>query len=131
MTASAPAGQILIYRSEDGRTKLDVRLEDQTVWLSQRQLVELFGKAKGTISEHIKHIYEDGELDPGATVRRVRTVQREGERDVGERAMQCLRAAAAPLGGERCCLPIHRNRQAARRPCSPEGSAGARQEGRR
>ena len=59
-----PAGQVLIYGSEDGRTKLDVRLDDQTVWLSQRKLVDLFGKAKGTISEHIKHIYEDSELDP-------------------------------------------------------------------
>lgn len=82
MKPSEPTGQILIYRSEDGRTKLDVRLEDQTVWLSQRQLVDLFGKAKGTISEHIKHIFEDGELDEAATVRRVRTVQREGGRDV-------------------------------------------------
>ena len=50
--------QILIYQSEDGRTKLDVRLEDQTVWLNQKQLTELFGKAKGTISEHIKHIFD-------------------------------------------------------------------------
>ena len=58
-----PARSILIYQSEDGRTKLDVRLEDQTVWLSQKQLTELFGKAKGTISEHIKHIFEDEELD--------------------------------------------------------------------
>ncbi|MEI7912955.1 MAG: cell filamentation protein Fic, partial [Verrucomicrobiota bacterium] len=48
----------LIYQSENGRTKLDVRLEDETVWLSQKQLTELFGKAKGTISEHIKHIFE-------------------------------------------------------------------------
>ncbi len=72
----------LIYRSEDGRTKLDVRLENQTVWLSQKQLTDLFGKAKGTISEHIKHIFEDGELEPGATVRLFRTVQIEGTREV-------------------------------------------------
>lgn len=81
-TKPPPGGQILLYRSEDGRTRLDVRLEDETVWLTQRQLTELFGKAKGTISEHIKHIFEDGELDPAATVRRYRTVQREGARDV-------------------------------------------------
>lgn len=55
--------QILLYQSEDGRTKLDVRLENQTLWLNQKQLTELFGKAKGTISEHIEHIFEDGELD--------------------------------------------------------------------
>lgn len=74
--------QILIYQSEDGRTKLDVRLEDQTVWLSQKQLTELFGKAKGTISEHIKHIFEDEELIQEATVRLFRTVQKEGDREV-------------------------------------------------
>ena len=74
--------QILIYQSEDGRTKLDVRLEGQTVWLSQKQLTELFGKAKGTISEHIKHIFEDEELEPEVTVRQFRTVQTEGSREV-------------------------------------------------
>ena len=78
----------LIYRSEDGRTKLDVRLEGQTVWLSQKQLTELFGKAKGTISEHIKHIFEDGELTREATVRLFRTVQMEGEREVS-REVEC------------------------------------------
>ncbi len=75
-------GQILLYRSEDGRTRLDVRLENGTLWLNQRQLTELFGKAKGTISEHIKHIFEDGELDPTATVRQFRTVQSEGDREI-------------------------------------------------
>ena len=74
--------QILIYQSEDGRTKLDVHLEEQTVWLTQKQLTELFGKAKGTISEHIKHIFEDGELTYEATVRLFRTVQQEGGREV-------------------------------------------------
>ena len=80
--------QILLYQSEDGRTKLDVRLEGQTVWLSQKQLTELFGKAKGTISEHIKHIFEDGELESEATVRLFRTVQIEGEREV-TREVEC------------------------------------------
>ena len=73
---------ILIYQSEDGRTKLDVRLEDRTVWLNQKQLTELFAKAKGTISEHIKHIFEDEELTQKATVRLFRTVQKEGDRQV-------------------------------------------------
>ena len=76
------ARQFLIYQSEDGRTKIDVMLEAETLWLNQKQLTELFGKAKGTISEHIKHIFEDGELTPAATVRLFRTVQSEGERDV-------------------------------------------------
>lgn len=74
--------QIILYQSEDGRTKLDVQLEGQTLWLNQKQLTELYGKAKGTISEHIKHIFEDGELEQGATVRPFRTVQIEGRREV-------------------------------------------------
>jgi hypothetical protein len=72
----------LIYQSEDGRTRIDVVLESSTLWLSQKQLTELFGKAKGTVSEHIKHIFEDGELTPQATVRLFRTVQTEGGRSV-------------------------------------------------
>lgn len=74
--------QFLIYQSEDGSTRIDVMLEAETLWLSQKQLTELFGKAKGTISEHIKHIFEDGELTLEATVRLFRTVQIEGGREV-------------------------------------------------
>jgi hypothetical protein len=71
--------QILIYQSEDGRTKLDVRLENQTVWLNQKQLTDLFGKAKGTISEHIKHIFEDRELVEESVVRLFRTTAADGK----------------------------------------------------
>ncbi len=71
--------QIILYQSEDGRTKLDVRLEGQTVWLSQKQLTELFGKAKGTISEHITHIFEDGELEETSVVRFFRTTAADGK----------------------------------------------------
>ena len=71
--------QFLIYQSEDGQTKLDVRLEDKTLWLNQKQLTGLFGKAKGTISEHIKHIFEDGELDADAVVRKYRTTAADGK----------------------------------------------------
>jgi len=71
--------QFLIYQSENGRTKLDVRLEDNTLWLSQKQLAELFGKAKGTISEHIKHIFEDGELEEKSVVRNLRTTAADGK----------------------------------------------------
>lgn len=74
--------EFLIYRSEDGKTRLFVVLENENLWLSQKQLTDLFGKAKGTISEHIKHIFEDGELEPAATVRLFRTVQTEGSRSV-------------------------------------------------
>ena len=74
--------QLLIYQSEDGSTRIDVMLEAENLWLSQKQLTALFGKAKGTISEHIKHIFEDAELTPEATVRLFRTVQTEGGREV-------------------------------------------------
>ena len=74
--------KILIYQSSDGKTKLDVTLEDKTIWLSQKQICELYGKSKSTISEHIKTIFEDEELDPNSTVRNYRTVQKEGNREV-------------------------------------------------
>lgn len=70
---------ILIYKSEDGRTKIDVMLEAENLWLSQKQLTELFGKAKGTVSEHIKHIFEDGELDENSVVRFFRTTAADGK----------------------------------------------------
>lgn len=61
--------KIVIYRTEDGRTQLDVKLENETVWLTQAQLVQLFDSSKANVSEHIKHIYEDDELDADSTVR--------------------------------------------------------------
>ena len=60
----------LIYRAEDGKTRLDVRLENETVWLTQDQMAELFEKAKSTINEHIKNIYEEKELEESLTVRK-------------------------------------------------------------
>lgn len=75
--------KIVIYQTEDGRTQLDVRLENETVWLTQAQLVQLFDSSKANVSEHIKHIYEDGELDADSTVRKFRIVQTEGKREVG------------------------------------------------
>ncbi|MCS6267395.1 MAG: virulence RhuM family protein [Vampirovibrio sp.] len=73
---------IIMYQTEDGVTKIEVKLEEQTVWLNQAQLVELFQSSKSNISEHIKTIFEDGELSELATVRNFRTVQKEGERTV-------------------------------------------------
>ena len=73
---------ILIYQNENGNIKVDVRFEDGSVWLSQAQICEVFGKAKSTISEHIKAIFEEGELSVSSTVRNYRTVQMEGKREV-------------------------------------------------
>ena len=64
---------LLIYQAPDGRIKIDVRLEDETVWLTQAHLCELFQKSKVTISEHIKHIFEEGELNEESVVRNFRT----------------------------------------------------------
>mgnify|MGYP002663139147 CR=1 FL=1 len=69
---------IIIYSSEDGKTKLDVKLENETLWLNQKQLCELFGKSKSTISEHIKTIFEDEELDEKVVVRNYRTTTQHG-----------------------------------------------------
>ena len=74
--------EIIIYQNPDGSIKIDVRLEEETVWLTQAQLCELFQKSKATISEHIKNVFEEGELDASATVRKFRTVQQEGGRTV-------------------------------------------------
>lgn len=73
---------ILIYQNPDGNIKIDVRLQEETVWLTQTQLQQLFDKSKATISEHIKNVFEEGELNPQATVRKFRTVQKEGNREV-------------------------------------------------
>ena len=75
-------GQFLVYQAEDGRLKLEVRLEDETVWLSQRLMSELFQKDTRTINEHIQNIYDEKELIPEATVRKFRIVQTEGSRQV-------------------------------------------------
>jgi len=62
---------IIIYQSEDGIVRLDVRLEDKTVWLTIDQMAELFGKSRSTINEHILHIYEEGELEEDKTKRKI------------------------------------------------------------
>ena len=69
---------IIIYTSDDGTTKLNVRLENETLWLSQKQLCELFGKSKSTISEHLKAIFDDEELDKKVVVRISRTTTKHG-----------------------------------------------------
>lgn len=70
--------QIVIYQTENGETKIDVRFENETVWLTQMQLCELFDKSKATISEHIKHIFEEGELQENMVVRKFRTTTQHG-----------------------------------------------------
>ena len=75
-------GEILMYQNQDGNIKIDVRLEEETVWLTQAQICELFQKSKATVSEHITNVFVEGELQPLTTVRKFRTVQQEGTRQV-------------------------------------------------
>lgn len=79
---SKQSGEVIIYKGEDGQSELSVYLENEDVWLTQKQLVKLYQTAKSTVSEHIKNIYADEELTPEATVRKIRTVQKEGNREV-------------------------------------------------
>ncbi|MGI5071148.1 virulence RhuM family protein [Treponema pectinovorum] len=75
-------GNIVIYQSNDGLTKIDVKFEDETVWLTQQQMAELYKTSRTNVVEHIKHIYEEGELDKSSTCRNFRQVQTEGKRQV-------------------------------------------------
>ena len=70
-------GEIIIYQTEDGLTKLDVRMEDETVWLTQQQMAELFQTSRTNVVDHIKNIYEEGELDENSTCRKFRQVRME------------------------------------------------------
>jgi hypothetical protein len=74
--------EIILYTTPQGDVKLEVIVQDETVWLTQKAMGELFGVAKSTISEHLTNIYQSGELDKEATVRKIRTVQNEAGREV-------------------------------------------------
>lgn len=75
-------GEFLIYQAEDGMTNIEVKIEDETVWLSQQQMADLFQTSRTNVVEHIKHIYEGGELDENSTCRNFRQVRKEGNREV-------------------------------------------------
>lgn len=75
-------GEIIIYTSEDGSISLDTKLENDTIWLTQDMIVTLFNSSKANISEHISHIFQEEELDRESTVRKFRTVRKEGSRNV-------------------------------------------------
>lgn len=71
-----------LFTSEDGQIRLQLKLMDESLWLTQRQIADLYGKTPPTINEHLKNIYEEGEIEPESTIRKFRTVAREGTRDV-------------------------------------------------
>ena len=74
--------ELILYTTPDRQTRIEVRLEDETVWLTQRQMSELFDKSVKTINEHVQNVYAEGELQPEATIRKSRIVQDEGGRPV-------------------------------------------------
>ena len=76
------SGNIIVYVDDNGKPQVDVRFQDETVWLKQAQLVELYQSSKANVSEHIKNIFDEGELDSAATVRKFRTVRTEGDRNI-------------------------------------------------
>ncbi|MBE0652447.1 MAG: virulence RhuM family protein, partial [Bacteroidales bacterium] len=76
------ASEIKIYQTDDGQTKIDVKFENETVWLTQKQMAQLFDKNSDTIGLHIKNIYQTGELEEFATTEESSVVQQEGKRQV-------------------------------------------------
>ena len=72
-------GEVVIYQTDEGLTKLEVKMENETVWLTQAQLVELYQTSKANVSEHINHIFEEGELDKESVVRKFRTTASDGK----------------------------------------------------
>ena len=84
LPAPAPqdSGEFLLYQTEDGQTRIEVRMAEDTIWLSQRAMANLFQATKQNVSLHLQNIYEEGELRPAATVKQYLTVQTEGARRV-------------------------------------------------
>ena len=77
-----PAGEVILYQHDDGAPTLEVRLEEETVWLSQQQIAELLQNSRTNVVEHLHNIYDEAELDETATCRRFRQVRTEGSRQI-------------------------------------------------
>ena len=82
MDEPPPESSLLLYQTEDGRTRIQCRFENETIWLTQALIAELFQISVPTVNEHLKGIYEEGELEPGPTIRKFRIVRLEGKRSV-------------------------------------------------
>ena len=86
-----PDSDLILYLTEDGRTRLQVRLEGETVWLSLNQMADLFQRDKSVISRHIKNVFDEGKLVPEGTVAKSATVQTEGGKQVTTRLARLSR----------------------------------------
>ncbi len=78
----SPGGEVVVYEAPDGKVRVDVRFNRETVWLSQQQMAELFGRDRSVVTRHIHNIFQEGELEPGATSAKFALVRSEGERTV-------------------------------------------------
>lgn len=78
----APGGEVLLYEAPDGEVRVDVRLDHETVWLTQEQMGRLFGRERSVITKHVRNVFREGELEPEATCAKFAQVQTEGERTV-------------------------------------------------
>lgn len=96
MKDETPQSEIIFYQSEDGRTRVQCRFENETLWLTQVLIAELFQVTVPTVNEHLKGIFVDGELDAGATIRKFRIVRIEGQRGRSNR----IATAPQSLGGQ-------------------------------
>lgn len=83
------SSQIIIYQTADGKTRVEVRFEHENVWLTQNTLANLFQTTKNNISQHVKNIFEEDELDKKVTVKKLLTVQKEGSREVSRNIGYC------------------------------------------
>ena len=82
MSDKQQKGEIILFQSNDGQSKIQVRFEEKNVWLSQKNLAELYQVSVPSINEHLAHIFEENELTPEVTIRKFRIVQSEGKREV-------------------------------------------------
>ncbi|MCK9396053.1 MAG: hypothetical protein M0Q44_10730 [Methylobacter sp.] len=99
-------GEFLLYETEDGKTRVECRFVEDTLWLTQALMEELFQKDVRTINEHLQNIYEEGELEPGATIRKFRIVRQEDSRQVNQSIQETSRRSCRSRIGEiRCPAP--------------------------
>lgn len=80
--AGVPGGEVVVYEAPDGEVRVEVRLERETVWLTQQQMAELFGRERSVVTKHVRNVFQEGELDPGATCAKFALVRSEGGRTV-------------------------------------------------
>jgi hypothetical protein len=95
---SPPCSEIILYQTEDGRTRIECRLEEETLWLTQAQMAALFEIGVNTVNHHLREIYDDGELSSESTIRRYRIVRSEGRREVSRQIEHYNLAVVCAVG---------------------------------